>query len=211
MTTQMTTIADDALRLLISQYQGKENFENNIRAILAPIQTLQNDVWELKNGMRSLDTLSLYLLDIVGSWVGVLRQGKTDQEMLLAIKIQIAINTSSGTWDDIESGVNLITGSTFSMVTDLYNFAITIFCNADLSELESFPVYTFGYGSGFYGYGEGSYSTLADAEASVFIYVLKKLAMAGVRIAGLNYLSEAYAPFGYGGSGYGEGYYATGA
>lgn len=213
MSEQNENIADDGVKLLLTQYKGKENFEANVKAILAPVQTQHNDVWEILHGLSSIDSLSLYLLDVVGSWVGVKRQGRSDAEMLQAIKIAIAVNTSSGTIDQVEAFANLITGSTFAQVTERSNFTISIFCNADLSNLESIPDSPFTYsGPDGTGYGEGAYVSSTDYDGSLYIPILKKVVMGGVRIADLTYLESTFEAFAYGGedgSGYGEGAYAT--
>lgn len=211
---QNTTIQEDAKDLLLSQLKGKERVEAFLSALLAPAQTIENDIFEIRR-QQKLNEAELDMLDKWGERVGISRQGRSDVEYLIQIKAKIAINVSRGTIEDVVRVFNLLTGATHSEVFERFPREVSLFCNADLSSDETLVTPFFGYSgaTGAAGYGAGHYATTSYAVDAAYLYaIMDKVLSAGYRIGTLSYVPEV-AAFGYSGSssarGYGVGAYST--
>jgi len=90
----------------------KQGIENLVRVFCDELQELENAALEV---MYELDlaNVSGSSLDVIGKLVGVTsRQSMTDAELRTEIELQIAINSSKGTIDDVVAAIKRITRST---------------------------------------------------------------------------------------------------
>lgn len=210
---QNSQIINDGLDLVISQLRDKEKFEALLSAFLDSLQTAENDIFQIR-GVQKLDNASSDMLDKWGEIVGQSRQGRTDEEYLIAIKAKIAINVSKGTIEEVASIFNMLTGATHTEVYERFPREVSLFCNADLGGSSSYIDPPFAYSGSLVGagYGTGHYATTEEASAAYLLAIMDKVLAAGYRIGSISYLPEV-APFAYSGSAYGSGYgsgaYAT--
>lgn len=99
----------DAKALLLSQFQDKANLEALLGALIAQTADAERGAFEvLPLRQLDLDNLSGVQLDIVGRIVGQPRRGQVDDTYRLWLKGRIAVNTSSGTTDEMLSLLKLL-------------------------------------------------------------------------------------------------------
>lgn len=88
------------LARLIDQYRGLPNLEAILGAYLDEITELDAAALAVYRGRGPLSA-SLHLLDRIGEIIGEPRAGRSDGDYLKAIKIRIAINTTTGRRRDL--------------------------------------------------------------------------------------------------------------
>lgn len=98
--TQSTTLDADAKALLISQFRGKPAIEGFLSAWIAPLQELENVLWDVIN-LRVLSVATNAQLDTLGDLVGEPRLGRTDTDYRAAIRVRIKVNRSKGQSEDV--------------------------------------------------------------------------------------------------------------
>lgn len=87
---------EKALERLIEQYKGKSRISGFLRAIIKPVQGIE-DVFQDLSTQRWLDTATGDLLDRIGNIVGIARNfGESDASYRLRIDTRIIINISNG-------------------------------------------------------------------------------------------------------------------
>jgi hypothetical protein len=143
----------EAISRLIQQFRdpGSERLEALIASYVQQIQELENVSFELITD-RTLDTATGVQLDGIGQIVGLERGGLDDTEYRLRLKVQIRLNTSNGTIEDVITVANLTT-SQQSILSEYHpaTIVVTIF---DLTEDPDFVAGTINEarsaGVGFY-------------------------------------------------------------
>ncbi len=90
----------EAQALLTSMFVNQPNISKFLKALSNRIQDIENAAWGLINGTL-LSNASGKTLDNYGSLVGVQRLGLSDADFLVAIKLKIRTDISSGTPEDI--------------------------------------------------------------------------------------------------------------
>jgi len=109
----------------------KQNIENLVRVFCDELQELENAIVDVMYELE-LDTVSGSSLDVIGKLVGAPdRQSMTDAEMRTEIDLQIAINTSKGTIDDVVKAIKRITRSTIVEWTEVFPAAIEFTVNGN--------------------------------------------------------------------------------
>lgn len=96
MIAKITDHAGEAVARIPSRWYGLPNFEALVRAFVAPIQTLEDALWELLT-LRTIDTGSGITLDAIGEIIGEPRTTQTDDEYRPYLRARIATNCSDGT------------------------------------------------------------------------------------------------------------------
>ncbi len=119
--TQSTTHVTDALALLISRYSKAKVVTGIVKALSAETQALEDAAWAVINALlltnQPLAGGPWDILDKLAALVGVPggRLGRSDADLLQAVKIQIAINHSHGLAEDIIHITSLVaSGATYS-------------------------------------------------------------------------------------------------
>lgn len=96
MASEINNHIELALERLIEQYKGKTRIEGFLRAIVKPVQGIE-DVFQDLSTQRWLDTATGDLLDRIGNIVGIARNfGESDASYRLRIDTRIIINVSNG-------------------------------------------------------------------------------------------------------------------
>jgi hypothetical protein len=117
--TPDTTYIKDGGALLTSRYVGQKVTAGMVKALMLAVQDLENAYQSLINGVQ----LSNHpmaggpwrILDQIGAIVGVARNGLSDTDYLVAIRIKIRINRSHGLAEDIIQIMGLVvTGAAYS-------------------------------------------------------------------------------------------------
>lgn len=101
----------EKVALMLYQFEENSPLLNNFNlAFLAESNTLEELFQQLMDE-RSLETATGVQLDQVGWLVGEDRKNRSDSAYRLGIKVRIAVNTSSGTVNDIIQVIQLLYGS----------------------------------------------------------------------------------------------------
>lgn len=91
---------DQALALLLTQFKSKEAIEQWLASYVVQVQEIEAALFQLYAN-RAIETAVGVQLDGVGQIVGLLRDGRTDADYRERLRIQILINLSSGTIEDV--------------------------------------------------------------------------------------------------------------
>lgn len=94
--TQVTSYSDNILANLTSQFSGKENIEKLVTMFGEELDEVEAAFFALLTEV-SLDNAVGKQLDDLGVKLDLTRSGRTDAEYRAALSSKIAINTSSGT------------------------------------------------------------------------------------------------------------------
>lgn len=97
-----------ALSRLTSQFDKSPRIRAFVQAMVTPIVTLETDADDLRE-KRWIDTAVGAQIDGCGAIVGVLRQGRSDDEYRSAIKFQVFVNTSNATPEEMMTGLRTLT------------------------------------------------------------------------------------------------------
>lgn len=126
--TAITDYCERATDRLAEEYKGKTRIEDILCAFTNTIQELEFVFQDLKAN-RSINTATGIQLDDIGEIVGLARQGLTDAQYQIAIKLQIVINTSNGEPESIIAYVKGLTNSTFVFYRPAYPAAYSLEIN----------------------------------------------------------------------------------
>ncbi len=125
---------------LLAQFSDKSNFLGLVAAILGPAQDVMDTLYAMETTMYIQNAVGAQL-DVIGIYVGVPRRGYNDDTYRLFIQVQIAINTSQGTPDQIITIMLLIAQATNCLYIPYYPAAISLQVNTDLDTyLASLPL-----------------------------------------------------------------------
>lgn len=109
-TTKKTTHDEEALALLLEQLKNKPQLEALLSIYIAQVQDIENvldDVLQL----RWIDNATNDQLDVLGSLVGVAREGRVDDAYRVRIKAQIRANYASGIAQDFYDVFTILLGT----------------------------------------------------------------------------------------------------
>lgn len=106
----ITDHVEAAKLLLIEQFKGKPNLENFIDAFTDQVQVIEDMLQDLWTA-RWLDNATGIQLDNLGAIVGQARNGLSDTNYRIRIKMRIRLNFSSGLDDDIFDVLSLLLGA----------------------------------------------------------------------------------------------------
>ncbi len=108
--------AGEAEGRLIAQFDDSAKLHALVRALVQPLQALEQDAFEV---LGCFDVESAYgaQLDIVGGFVGVLRESKTDIAYRAYIKAKILANASDGTTETLLRISRLLLGEDLLSLT----------------------------------------------------------------------------------------------
>lgn len=97
---EITNHADLAVELLLEQFKDKENLEAFLRALVGPMQDIEEVAHDLDTEMR-LDNSIGAQLDMIGRIVKIARGSLGDDAYRTRLRSHIAANRSEGTPDDV--------------------------------------------------------------------------------------------------------------
>ena len=97
-----------ALSRLTSQFDKSPMVRAFVQAMVSPLVSFESDANDLRE-KRWIDTAKGVQLDGCGAIVGVLRQGRGDEEYRSAIKFQVFVNTSNATPEEMMTGLRTLT------------------------------------------------------------------------------------------------------
>lgn len=110
--TRLTDHAEQALALLLSQYQDKPRLAALLSSYVRRCQELEDATWDVLT-LRLIDDAADEQLDAIGRLVGEVRDGKDDATFRLFILTRIRINLSFGHADDVIDVLNLVETADF--------------------------------------------------------------------------------------------------
>ena len=122
----------EKVALMLYQFEENSPLLNNFNlAFLAESNSLE-DLFQQLMDERSLETATNVQLDQIGWLVGEDRNNRSDTEYRLAIKVRIAVNTSSGTVNDIIQVIQLLYGESVDVIiTRTASATISLFLGID--------------------------------------------------------------------------------
>lgn len=112
---EKTNHATEALSHLLQQYKGKDKIAALLNCFSAQIQEIESAFFELLND-RWMETSTGLQLDGLGQIVGEARQGRTDDDYRLALRVRILTNKSSGSTEQIIEILSLAIKSPIELV-----------------------------------------------------------------------------------------------
>lgn len=104
---------------LVTQWADKTTVQGLLKSYTENVQTVEDVYGQLLNE-RSVFTAIGVQLDVIGTIVGEVRNGKTDEPYRQAILNRIAINRANGTPENIMTLLKTITGSTTATIFEHY-------------------------------------------------------------------------------------------
>lgn len=121
---------DQAFSRLLEQFKDKPNIEALLKGWMKGVQTTEDSLFDLLNN-RSIQTAFGIQLDYIGKIVGAKRGGRSDESYREYIQLQILINTSEGTPDDILEILALITNASIVKSFPHYPVGGSLYTNGD--------------------------------------------------------------------------------
>lgn len=98
---------DRALDRLRQQFRDQPNIEAWLRVLVAPVQDLEQAMYEVLVG-RGVETAVGVQLDAIGTIVGQPRNGRSDEVYRAFIRARIATNKSNGTIENVLNVTTLV-------------------------------------------------------------------------------------------------------
>lgn len=94
------SLTDAGLELLLYQFQGKANIQSLLESYLGECDDVLNDLYTLVSTFNIDDATGVYL-DYIGNLVGVKRDEDDDDTYRTRIRVQVKINNSKGTPNEL--------------------------------------------------------------------------------------------------------------
>jgi hypothetical protein len=121
----ITTHVQQALDLLLEQFEGSPILHGFVRVVVSEIQELEYVLRDLKVD-RSLNTAYGKQLDVIGNLVGAYRNFRNDNDYRRFIKFTIFANKSGGEIPTLISALETIAGATTIYIKEKPNTALLI-------------------------------------------------------------------------------------
>jgi hypothetical protein len=115
----MTTLMDEAERLLLHQFSNSKRVVGLIRALTTPFQEALTELERLHDG-RYIDQAADETLDVIGDIVGQPRVHMTDANYRPWIKVAIHLNNSAGTVENVLTILTTLFGKKAPVVVQEY-------------------------------------------------------------------------------------------
>lgn len=128
MTIERQDVVDIGVERLTHDLQEKENVVKLLTLFLTEVQAIEDMLISLLD-IKSITDSYGFSLDLIGKIVGVTRGTLDDEDYRSAIRLQISINTSNGTMDEIIRTVKSYTASTNTFAVDSSVAFTTLYCN----------------------------------------------------------------------------------
>lgn len=119
------TLIVDAMRLLVEQFENKDDLHNFFQILLNPQQEIEAVLGQMLR-LKSILLGAADRLDIAGAIVGEPRLFRTDDEYRAAIYIRIFLNKSSGEPPAIIAAIRAATGASRIFYNERYPFGIDL-------------------------------------------------------------------------------------
>jgi hypothetical protein len=121
---------DEGLELLTSKYRDKPIVRAILAALLSRVQVLEEELWQVLWGWVLTHygyTASGQQLDDLGAIVGQPREGRSDADYVLAIRLRIRINRSNGRSEDVLQVAKMIDPSATYLEGYPLGFEVSIY------------------------------------------------------------------------------------
>lgn len=119
------TLIVDAMRLLVEQFENKDDLHDFFQILLNPQQEIENTLGQMLR-LKSILLGAADRLDIIGAIVGEPRLFRTDDEYRAAIYIRIFLNKSSGEPPAVIAALRAATGASRIFYNERQPFAIDL-------------------------------------------------------------------------------------
>lgn len=115
-----------AEELLLSQFEGSVNIVGLLKSWLSPVQKLEDDLQAFMSS-SGVSTATGVMLDIIGSWMGVVRGSKTDDQYRQAILAEASLELANPSTTSFYQSMKAVTGS--DAVNFLENYPPTLYAH----------------------------------------------------------------------------------
>lgn len=115
---------DDALALLVQQFQDKARLRSVLGALATQVQALEDVLWDL-HVERRLARATGAQLDGIGRLVDLSREGLAEETYRRYLRAQILLLRCNGTPEDLIAVVSALVGSHVGVRLDEYRGALT--------------------------------------------------------------------------------------
>jgi hypothetical protein len=131
--TKITTHVQDALARFMQQYKGRPRFAAYVSALVDQIQDLENAYFDLDFGRSVYGSVGVQL-DLLGTLVGISRNGLPDSEYILFILGKIGEDTSDTTIDKVAAVYGILLNSPITQEQDLYPAGVGLATGSDIDQ-----------------------------------------------------------------------------
>ena len=127
----ITNIVDRARARMLEQFKTDcaPNLDNLLSIFMQEVQELENQVGLLFEERNVTDAEGAQL-DIIGSIVGIDREGRSDTEYRDAIQVQIQVNNTGGQEASIAALLGVLTAATIIDIREVFPAGLDIFINS---------------------------------------------------------------------------------
>lgn len=167
-------MVQEAQDLTLSQFHDSPLFLGMVNCLITPLQDIQDTLHDMEVQTLLVNAVG-YQLDVIGLYVGITRQGFSDDIFRLFIQVKIAINNSQGTPDQIITIMKLITGAQNVLYQRYLQAAMDLQVGVDLS----------------------LYLTTIGMNAGSFVALIEKIIPAGVELYGISAYNGPKNAFGF--------------
>lgn len=124
----ITDMSDRAKARLVEQFKNKVNIASIVEMFAEEIQELETAANDVVIEL-TLTNASGVNLDLFGEHLGRRRAGEPDSEYRDILRVQVGINTSDGAEQPLYDVFKILTGSTFSVLTEIFPAELQLFGN----------------------------------------------------------------------------------
>jgi len=129
------------LSRLPEQFKDSENFKHLLQIFLEEIQEIEDTLEDIKF-QRNIDNAEGVQLDGIGDILGKLREGLSDTDYRLALKVQQILNAGEGQYATILKLWRILLGSTSATVTEEFPAGVALFSDTGVPTLETLNTLT---------------------------------------------------------------------
>lgn len=119
-------------QLFIQFFKDKEKFLQVQNLIAAECQRIENAIFEIIDEFN-IDNGEGVTLDIIGKWVDLPREGRSDTDYRKILKVKIKINSGSGEHETIITALTELYSATIARLTYLGNANLQIWVDVTLT------------------------------------------------------------------------------
>ncbi len=98
---EIADLSDEAIRLLLAQYQETPRIQALIRSVTDRAQELETAIVSASENILSLDSAEGVQLDLLGEILGEARDGRDDDPYRRALRVRVLVNRSDGTIEQL--------------------------------------------------------------------------------------------------------------
>lgn len=104
---------------MLSQYDDSPNIKAMVTGIVAPLQQLEDEIQKFNN-TSGISNATGVMLDIIGSWVDVERDGRLDESLKTVILGKVSTEGADGTTEKFLDAMRTLSGQDQALLFEYY-------------------------------------------------------------------------------------------